>query len=155
LLTRRTIASSPFHGKDDAPVFPRHAFDEETPMISLTQNAAEQIRSAAASSGAQDMALRLAAKVNDAGMLEFGMGFDNERTDDQIVESWGMTLLISPHSAGFLEDVTIDFTEVAPGEHGFVFMKPSAESAGEGGCGSGGCGSGGCGSGGCGSSGTA
>jgi iron-sulfur cluster assembly protein len=120
-------------------------------MISLTQTAAEQIREAATNAGAQDMALRIAAKVNEVGMLEFGMGFDNERTDDKIVESWGMTILVSPHSAEFLDDVTIDFTEVAPGEQGFVFMKASAEPSG-GGCGTGGgCGSGGCGGGSCGS----
>lgn len=126
-------------------------------MISLTQTAAEQIREAAGNAGAQDMGLRIAAKVNEAGMLEFGMGFDNERTDDKIVDSWGMTILISPHSVELLDDVTIDFTEVTPGEQGFVFMKPASEGAPEGGgCGSsgntgGGCGSGGCGGGSCGS----
>jgi iron-sulfur cluster assembly protein len=121
-------------------------------MISLTQTAAQQIQDAASQSGAQDMALRIAARVNEAGMLEFGMGFDYEGVNDKIVDSWGITLLIAPHSAEILDDVTIDFTEVAPGEHGFVFMKPSGEPPAGGSCGSGGgCGSGGCGSGGCGS----
>lgn len=123
-------------------------------MISLTKEAAEQIRLAAANSDAQGMALRLAAKVNDAGMLEFGMGFDQERENDAIHESWGITLLISKHSAPYLQDVTLDFTEIAPGQKSFVFLKPgSEEPADGGGCGSGGCGStaggGGCGSGGC------
>lgn len=123
-------------------------------MISLTKAAAEQIRLAAANSDAQGMALRLAAKVNEAGMLEFGMGFDQERENDAVHESWGITLLISKHSAPYLQDVTLDFTEIAPGQKSFVFMKPgSEEPAGGGGCGSGGCGStsagGGCGSGGC------
>jgi iron-sulfur cluster assembly protein len=124
-------------------------------MISLTQTAAEQIRNAASHPDFQDMALRIAAKVNEAGMLEFGMGFDNERNDDQIVESWGMNLLISRHSVPLLDNVTIDFGEVAPGQQGFLFMMAASEPpAGEnqgGGCGTGGCGSGGCGGGGCGS----
>jgi iron-sulfur cluster assembly protein len=118
-------------------------------MISLTKEAAEQIRVAAEQSGAGNMALRVAARVNDAGMLEFGMGFDEERSNDAAVDSWGVTLLINTQSAPYLDDVTIDFNEVAPGQSRFVFMKASA-----GGCGSrsgGGCGSGGCGSGGCGS----
>lgn len=125
-------------------------------MISLTKEAAEQIRLAAANSDAQGMALRLAARVNEAGMLEFGMGFDQERENDAIHESWGITLLISKHSAPYLQDVTLDFTEIAPGQKSFVFMKPGTEEpSGGGGCGSGGCGSGGggggggCGSGGC------
>lgn len=116
-------------------------------MISLTPSAAEQIRHAAVQAGAENMALRIAAKVNPAGMLEFGMGFDDERNDDQVVESHGLTLLVSTHSAQLLDDVTIDFSEVAPGQASFVFLKPSAQ----GGCGTGGCGGGGCGGGSCGS----
>jgi iron-sulfur cluster assembly protein len=123
-------------------------------MISLTKEAAEQIRLAAEKSDAQGMGLRLAAKVNDAGMLEFGMGFDQERENDAVHESWGITLLVSKHSAPYLQDVTLDFAEIAPGQRSFVFMKPGSEEPSSGGCGSGGCGSasggaGGCGSGGC------
>ncbi len=124
-------------------------------MINLTKEAADMIRQAAENSDAQGLGLRLAAKVNDAGMMEFGMGFDQERENDAVHESWGITLLVSKHSAPYLQDVTLDYTEVAPGQQSFVFMKPGAEepSGGGGGCGSGGCGSGGgggCGSGGCG-----
>ncbi len=123
-------------------------------MISLTKEAAEQVRVAAEKSGAANMALRIAARINDAGMMEFGMGFDDERSNDAAVDSWGVTLLINAQSAPMLDDVTIDFTEVSPGESRFVFMKASAsggcgtggENAGGGGCGTGGCGSGGCGS---------
>jgi iron-sulfur cluster assembly protein len=122
-------------------------------MISLTKEAADQIRVAAEQSGAGTMALRIAARVNDAGMLEFGMGFDEERGNDAAVDSWGVTLLINAQSAPLLDDVTIDFSEVAPGQSRFVFMKASAGGCGSGsGGGGGGCGSGGCGSGGCGSS---
>lgn len=123
-------------------------------MISLTKTAAEQIAQAARESGTENMALRVAARVNDAGMLEFGMGFDDERTNDTMFESYGVTLLVHPASAEYLQGVTLDFTEVAPGESRFVFMMPDQ---GGGSCGSsgggngGGCGSGGCGSGGCGS----
>ncbi len=120
-------------------------------MISLTKEAAEQVRTAQLESGAENMALRIAARVNDAGMLEFGMGFDEERASDSIVDSWGVTLLINAQSAPMLDDVTIDFSEVSPGESRFVFMKASAGGCGTGGGGGGGCGSGGCGSGGCGS----
>ncbi|HEX8980122.1 MAG TPA: iron-sulfur cluster assembly accessory protein [Parasulfuritortus sp.] len=126
-------------------------------MINLTKNAAEQITQAARQAGAENMGLRIAAKVNDAGMLEFGMGFDDERANDTIVESYGVTLLVHQSSAQYLQGVTIDFAESAPGQSNFVFMIPD-QGGDEGGCGSGGCGSngenkgGGCGSGGCGSS---
>ena len=120
-------------------------------MISLTKAAAEQILRAAEQSGAQNMALRVAARINDEGMLEFGMGFDQERSNDAAVDTWGVTLLVNAESAPLLDDVTLDFSEVAPGEMSFVFSKPGAEAPSGGGCGTGsggGCGSGGCGTGG-------
>ena len=122
-------------------------------MISLTKEAADQILEAQKNAGAENMALRIAARVNDAGMLEFGMGFDDERSNDSAVDSFGVTLLINAQSAPMLDDVTIDFSEVSPGESRFVFMKASAGGGGcsTGGGSGGGCGSGGCGSGGCGS----
>jgi iron-sulfur cluster assembly protein len=119
-------------------------------MLSITKEAAEQIRTAAEQSGAEKLGLRIAARVNDAGMLEFGMGFDEERSNDSAVDSWGVTLLINAQSKPYLDDVTIDFAEVNPGESRFVFSKASANAAG--GCGTGG-GGGGCGSGGCGTGG--
>jgi len=119
-------------------------------MISLTKEAAEQVRASAQQAGADNMALRIAARVNQAGMLEFGMGFDDERSNDAIVDSWGVTLLVNAESAPMLDDVTIDFSEVNPGEHRFVFMKASAQGEG---CSTGGGSGGGCGGcgGGCGS----
>ncbi len=116
-------------------------------MISLTKAAAEQVRMAAEQSGAQDMGLRVAARINDEGMLEFGMGFDQERSNDSVIDSWGVTVLVNAQSAPLLDDVTLDFSEVGPGEMSFVFSKPGAEPP-SGGCGTGGCGTGGCGTGG-------
>jgi iron-sulfur cluster assembly accessory protein len=118
-------------------------------MINLTPAAATQIRDAANQSGAENMALRVAAKINEAGMLEFGMGFDNERADDQIIDSQGVTMLVSKHSLDLLEDVTLDFGEIGPGQEGFIFTKPASPAPG-GGCGGGSCGGGGCGGGSCG-----
>lgn len=120
-------------------------------MISLTKVAAEQIAQAARESGAENMALRIAARLNEAGMLEFGLGFDEERDNDSRLESYGVTLLVHPSSAEYLQGVTIDYAESAPGEAHFIFMMPNQGGDEGGGCGSGGCGSGGCGSGGCGS----
>ncbi len=120
-------------------------------MISLTKVAAEQIAQAARESGAENMALRIAARLNEAGMLEFGLGFDEERDNDSRLESYGVTLLVHPSSAEYLQGVTIDYAESAPGEAHFIFMMPNQGGDEGGGCGSGGCSSGGCGSGGCGS----
>lgn len=113
-------------------------------MLNITESAAEQVRQAAAQSGANEMALRVAARLNDDGMIEFGLGFDEISEDDFVVDAYGVKVLVSPSSQPLLTDVTLDFNEIAPGEMSFVFQKASSG----GGCGSGGCGSGGCGSGG-------
>lgn len=126
-------------------------------MINLTKEAAEQIRQAAAQNESDNLGLRIAAKVTDDGMLEIGMGFDQERSNDSVSEMWGVTVLVNAQSAPYLQEVTLDFAEVSPGQTGFVFTMPESAGPSGGGCGTsgassgGGCGSGGCGSGGCGS----
>lgn len=123
-------------------------------MITVTKAAAEQIRQAATQNDSENLGLRIAAKVNDEGMLEIGMGFDQERSNDSVSDQWGVTVLVNAQSAPYLNEVTLDFGEVSPGQMGFVFSMPEPQDGG-GSCGSsgggGGCGSGGCGSGGCGS----
>jgi iron-sulfur cluster assembly protein len=122
-------------------------------MITVTKEAAEQIRQAATQNDSENLGLRIAAKVNNEGMLEIGMGFDQERSNDSVSDHWGVTVLVNAQSAPYLNEVTLDFAEVSPGQMGFVFSMPEPQgggscgsSGGGGGCGSGGCGSGGCGS---------
>lgn len=95
-------------------------------MFTLTPPATEQIVRAAAeqcdSSDQRLPMLRVAAKhdAND-GELVYGMGFDEEREDDLVLDGGGITILISPHSQPLLENTTLDFSEVQPGEFQFIF----------------------------------
>jgi iron-sulfur cluster assembly protein len=128
-------------------------------MLTLTPAAVHQIQSAIPPEASfEGLALRIAARRAFDGSIEYAMGMDNERENDQTVVVEGISLLINEHSAGLLAGVTVDFVE-ENGQPLFVFMNPNdlGPSTG-GGCGSssgsgGGCGSGsgGCGSGGCGS----
>lgn len=114
-------------------------------MLNLTEIAAEQVRQAAAQSATDDMGLRVAARVNDEGMIEFGLGFDEIDESDIVIDAHGVKVLVAPSSQSLLTDITLDFSEVAPGEMSFVFLR--ANSGGGGGCGTGGGGGGGgCGS---------
>ncbi|HZV54264.1 MAG TPA: iron-sulfur cluster biosynthesis family protein [Rhodocyclaceae bacterium] len=92
-------------------------------MFKVTPSAAEQILHAA---DAQDdsPALRVAAKVDDDGEISYGMGFDEERENDVVVECEGVHLLISPRSNELLDDATLDFVELKPGEFQFIFINP-------------------------------
>jgi iron-sulfur cluster assembly protein len=121
-------------------------------MLKVTVEAAKQIRQAAMQSGADDMALRVAATRDPQGSIEYGMGFDVERANDIQIISEGVTLLISHHSKELLTGTMLDFVELNPGDFRFIFVNPNdagAEPAGGSGCGSTGCGSGGCGTDGC------
>lgn len=121
-------------------------------MFTLSPTAAEQILRAAETQVAEDEdgmpmlpLLRLAAKIDDDGEIAYGMGFDEERDDDVVVESAGVTVLISPHSEPLLNGATLDFVELQPGEFQFVFVNPNTPPpAPAAGCGKSGCGSGGC-----------
>jgi iron-sulfur cluster assembly protein len=95
--------------------------------------------------------LRIAAKIED-GEIVYGMGFDDEREDDAVIEASGVTLLIAPHSQELLAGATLDFVELHPGEFQFIFINPNEPAPTMGGCASrsrsSGCGSCGGGSGG-------
>jgi iron-sulfur cluster assembly protein len=118
-------------------------------MVTVTPNAAKQIlQYAAGASDLDGMSLRIAARLDATGSIEYAMGFDTQHDDDMQVTSSGIGLLISASNAQLLNGVTLDFDEVN-GEPSFLFINPNTfePSAGDG-CRSGGCGSGGCGSGG-------
>lgn len=109
-------------------------------MFTLTPAAATELRAAAVRSDADGLALRVAARRGDDGEVEYGMGFDEQRVDDQPLQFDELTVLVGSPSRELLDAVVLDFVELAPGRSGFVFV-PAATQAGPRGCGSGGCGS--------------
>jgi len=92
-------------------------------VLKVTAAAAAAILDAASRSDAEGAALRIAAKLGEDGVIRFGVGFDDEREQDRVVESFGVRLLIAPASQPLLAGVTLDFGEVNPGELGFVFVR--------------------------------
>ena len=118
-------------------------------MFSLTPAAAQQIQQAASTSGATDLALRIAAKVDPDGSLQYGMGFDEPKDEDMRLDLAGIAVVIGGESQELLFDTVLDFVELTPGAFNFIFSEGGAsacasEPAASGGCGSTGCGSGGC-----------
>lgn len=119
-------------------------------MFNLTPTAAEQILRAAdeqQDDAQQSTSLRIAAKVED-GEIVYGMGFDDERENDTVIEAEGVTLLIAPRSQELLEGATLDFVELNPGEFQFIFINPNEPPPATGGCASRSSGCGSCGTGG-------
>lgn len=108
-------------------------------MFRLTPEAVAQIRAAASSSNATGMALRVAAKRNADGEVEYAMGFDDGHESDTELSAEGVRILISTHSAALLEDVELDYVELTPGSFNFIFVPGALAGAQEtpSGCGSG------------------
>ena len=120
-------------------------------MFTLTTAAAIQIRRAATDSGAQDLALRIAARPEPDGSVQYGMGFDDAGDNDMKLELEGIAVLIASHCQDLLDDTVLDFVELEPGEFNFIFMDasfaagaPESPGSATAGCGSGACASGGC-----------
>lgn len=119
-------------------------------MIEITDAAAEQIRAALDNPPAPGLVLRVAARRGDDGAIEYGMGFDERREqDEEVVTGAGITLLVSPPSLEPIAGTVIDFVEISPGDRRFIFYRADQRPAGSdetpaagGGCA---CGKGGCG----------
>ena len=121
-------------------------------MFTLTSAAAQQILQAASTSGTQEMALRIAARIDTDGSMQYGMGFDDPKDEDMKLDLDGVAVVIADESQDLLADTVLDYVELEPGEFNFIFIdarqSPDApEPASSGGCASGGCSSGGCGGG--------
>ena len=117
-------------------------------MFTVTASAAEEILRAAHSQpdAVDPPMLRVAAKFGEDGEIVYGMGFDEEREHDQVVECGGLLVLIAPRSQELLDGTTLDFVALNPGEFQFIFKNPHQTGADEksaSGCGS--CGGGRCG----------
>jgi iron-sulfur cluster assembly protein len=93
-------------------------------MITVTPQAAEQIAKSA-QAGAGAACLRLAARLDDKGVIEYGMGFDDTAEGDTTVATNGVTLLISPGSVELLSGAVLDYVEINPGEWRFIFINPN------------------------------
>lgn len=124
-------------------------------MLTLTPCAAQEILAAAVRSNAAGLALRVAARQVADGSIEYGMGFDEQRDDDEPAEFGSLKVVVASPSLPLLVETVLDFVEIEPGRHDFIFIPPPEPAAAgcataapkaNGGCGNGGCSTGGCGS---------
>jgi iron-sulfur cluster assembly protein len=94
-------------------------------MITVTEEAAKQIKLSAKQGKAEGMPLRIAATKNDDESIHYGMGFDDSKEDDISITSREVEIVVSPVSAEILKDTVLDFVELEPGKHQCIFMNPN------------------------------
>ena len=92
----------------------------------ITPKAAAQVVQAAAESCEGQPVLRVAAKRDRDGAIDYAMGFDEPREEDTVSLQHGVRLLIAPTSMELLNDTVLDFVyienEVDPQ---FIFRNPN------------------------------
>ncbi|NEV61686.1 HesB/IscA family protein [Thiorhodococcus minor] len=93
-------------------------------MFKLTAAAAEQVLEAAKQGGTEGMPLRLAAAQNADGSIEYRMGFDELTEDDIRMTCEGVEVIMTPEHAPLLDQATMDYVEMEPGQFHFIFLNP-------------------------------
>ncbi|GMQ90316.1 MAG: hypothetical protein BMS9Abin10_0682 [Gammaproteobacteria bacterium] len=94
-------------------------------MITVTENAAAQIRGAARQGGMEGMALRIAAKRKPDGSIDYAMGFDDITDHDTRISAHGVDIVVTQTSAALLENTVLDYVELKPDGFEFIFMNPN------------------------------
>lgn len=94
-------------------------------QINVTHAAAEQILASRQDEDLASMVLRIAARRNADGSIEYAMGFDEVQEEDAHVTVLGVEIVVAPMSAELLNGMTLDFVEIEPGQSNFIFMNPN------------------------------
>ncbi|MDI3327484.1 MAG: iron-sulfur cluster insertion protein ErpA [Alicyclobacillaceae bacterium] len=96
-------------------------------MVTLTQGAADKLKSIMADKGREDLAVRVFIKAGGCSGFSYGMALDEPKDDDQVVETSGIRVVIDPMSARYLQGAEIDYVDSLMGA-GFKIHNPNAVS---------------------------
>jgi iron-sulfur cluster assembly protein/iron-sulfur cluster insertion protein len=96
-------------------------------MISLTTRAANQVRSMSEAAGPGAGRLRLFVDHGGCSGMQYGMSFDERKSDDAEFASEGVDILVDPKSLAQLDGSTVDFDDGLHGK-GFEIKNPNAHS---------------------------
>ncbi|MBI3563157.1 MAG: iron-sulfur cluster assembly accessory protein [Gammaproteobacteria bacterium] len=95
-------------------------------MITVTHDAAKQIRHAAKQGRMEGLPLRLAAKRDPQGEFHYAMGFaDDEQEGDMRYQTEGIEIVVSPFSLELLKNTVLDYVQLDDGEYHFIFRNPN------------------------------
>jgi iron-sulfur cluster assembly protein len=97
----------------------------EAALVVVTPDAARQVAAAARAADADGLALRLAARREADGSLDYAMGFDNARKGDIALTSAGVALVVAAEHRELLAGMTLDYVELEPGDFRFIFINPN------------------------------
>lgn len=95
-------------------------------MITLTDLAADQLRTLLEQKGSSGHGLRILVQGGGCAGLQYGLLYENTaREDDTVVEVKGVRMFVDPFSAIYLEGACIDYQDTLMGT-GFRVDNPNA-----------------------------
>jgi iron-sulfur cluster assembly protein len=96
-----------------------------TLKISLTDKAAEKVKTAMEKQGKKDAGLRLYVSGGGCSGFQYGLAFDQKNESDRVIEAHGVQVLVDEQSAPYLDGSEVDYVESVMGE-GFQVNNPNA-----------------------------
>ena len=94
-------------------------------MITVTPEAAEQIRESARHGKLEGVPLRVAVTRLEDGSFHYALGFDDNSHDgDRSFQSEGIDIVIAPPSMDMLNGTVIDYVDLE-GKMEIVFINPN------------------------------
>lgn len=103
--------------------------EQEQGLVSLTESAAQQIRSMLADQPENaGKILRIYVEGGGCSGRQYGMVFDEKRDNDRVSEFFGVSVLVDAVSAEYLQGAVVDFSDALTGG-GFKISNPNAKSS--------------------------
>ena len=98
----------------------------EPPVISLTPNAVEEVKSLLALPENAGKHMRYYVEQGGCSGMQYGMVFDEKREGDLVSEQAGVNVLADPISVSYLRGMVVDFNDSLSGG-GFKIFNPNAK----------------------------
>jgi len=96
------------------------------PVIRLTAEAAERVKSLLAQPDNAGKQFRVYVEQGGCSGMQYSMTFDELRPDDASTEMHGVSVLVDPFSAQYLQGAVVDYNDSLNGG-GFKISNPNAQ----------------------------
>ncbi len=94
-------------------------------IVTLTENAENQVRKLISEDGRPGIGLRLGVKGGGCSGMSYLVDFDTHRDNDYVDDQYGFDIFVDPKSGLYLKDVQLDFQGGLTGK-GFTWKNPNA-----------------------------